>query len=80
MSNLTEAITIRYTVVEADPEYLLTKRIWAGENGALVKQAAANPVRGVFADIANCGSADGTADNRPSYRAGCDQPDSGRYA
>ena len=58
MGNFTDAITIRYTLVEADPEYLLTKRIWAGENGALVKQAAANPVRGVFTDIAHCGTAE----------------------
>ena len=57
-ARLTDAITIRYTLVEADPGYLLTKRIWAGENGALVKQAAANPVRGVFTDIAHCGTAE----------------------
>ena len=50
-ARLTDAITIRYTLAEADPGYLLTKRIWVGANGALVKQAAANPVRGIFTDI-----------------------------
>ena len=58
IGNFTDAITIRYTLAEADPGHLLTKRIWIGENGSLAKQAAASPLRGVFTDIAHCGTAE----------------------
>ena len=51
MGNFTDAITIRYTLAEADPGHLLTKRFGPGSTASLVKQAAANPVRGVFTDI-----------------------------
>ena len=54
-------VTVSYTVVTAEGlpegphscEALLTKRLWRGEDGPLVKQAAANPVRGVFTDISH---------------------------
>lgn len=58
MGNFRDAITIRYTLAEADPAHLLTKRIWIGDNGSLAKQSAACPLRGVFTDIAHCGTAE----------------------
>ena len=59
-------VTVSYTVVTAEGllegpdsyKALLTKRMWRGEDGTLVKQAAANPVRGTFTDIAHSGTAD----------------------
>ena len=50
-------VTIAYTGLASD-DGLLTKRMWLGENGALAKQAAANPVRGIFTHIAHTGTAD----------------------
>ncbi len=58
MGAFANAITVGYTLVEADPGQLLTKRVWGDEHGALAKQAAANPVRGTFTDIAHTGTAE----------------------
>jgi hypothetical protein len=60
-------VTVSYTVVTAERllegsdsyEALLTKRLWRGEDGALVKQAAANPARGTFTHVEHTGTAEG---------------------
>ena len=59
-------VTVSYTGITAEGlpdrgeshEALLTKRIWRDENGALAKQAAANPVRGTFTHFAHTGTAE----------------------
>ena len=51
MGNFTDSVTVGYALVEADPGHLLTRSVWAEEHGALVKQAAANPVRGTQTSI-----------------------------
>src|SRR4051812_36519632 len=54
-------VTVSYTVLKA--ERPLTKRVSIDEHGAMVKQAAVHPMRGVFTAIECTGTADQILDH-----------------